>query len=300
MIRGTDCCALFCTSASASLMQFPEQGIEKDTLGRACFLHWKGNCCPRLIYSLLLISSVNSPSTSWCAFLELSMTSPSLAWAVSEEWPPCPFRTAATPSRTLVSTVGCAFLQHTRQVTHTRTESAQKESTCDGGKLFLGLGQHAVEPSALSMWPCSTIISMETPTTDTSAPPSVPVYTNRHLATGRAPHQPQTASSAAIQHRQPCIHSVWSLTSHSLRQYPLERMRCATVAVNRPHKHTRPRVRRVLINKASTLPGFFQRCCPIWTRPCITRAPLKASGRTVFWAARTEHHLWTFLLDKFP
>ena len=104
------------------------------------------------------------------------MTAPSLAEGVSEEWPPCPCRTAATLSRTLVNTVGCAFLQSTRQVTHTRTEGAQKESTCDGGKLLLGLGQHAFEPKAVSLWPCSTIISMETPTTDTSALASVPVF----------------------------------------------------------------------------------------------------------------------------
>ena len=71
------------------------------------------------------------------------MTAPSLAEGVSA-------REELATVRLHASQYGwCAFFQSTRQVTHTRTDSAQKESNCDGGKLSLGLGQHAFEPGAV-------------------------------------------------------------------------------------------------------------------------------------------------------
>ena len=98
--------------------------------------------------------------------------------------------------------VGCAFLQSTRQMTHTRTDSAQKESTCDGGKLLLGLGQHTFEPRAVSLWPCSTTISM--PTTELR----LSQVRTGILQRAGSTYQPQTASSAASQCCQPCMHPI--------------------------------------------------------------------------------------------
>lgn len=177
--------------------------------------------------------------------MDLSMTGPSLAECVSEVWPPC---IAATLRRTLVDTVGCAFLQPTRQVTHTRTDSAQKESNCDGGKLSLGLGQYAFEPRAVSSWPCSTMVSMA-PQPLTSA---LPVF-GQGILLREAPHQPQTASSAASQCCQPCMHPILLFDVARLRRSPLRRAWCATVAGK--GTNTRPR-------HPTRLPCLLQRGCP--------------------------------------
>lgn len=105
--------------------------------------------------------------------------------------------------------VGCAFYPATRQVTHTSSQSAQRAQRapiCDGGKPLLGClawGNMHWE------WEPVVVAVLNShfhgnPNLDASADPSVPEF-GRHLATGRAPHQPHTASSTASQCCQPYL-----------------------------------------------------------------------------------------------
>lgn len=116
-----------------------------------------------------------------------------LAEAVSEEWPPCPCRIAATFNCTLREYGWlCIPPVHAPSDVHQYSECAGR-TICDGGKLLLGLGQHAAAPIAVRLWACSTIIPMETPTIDISVGPSVSLF-GQASCNGPAPHEPQTAS----------------------------------------------------------------------------------------------------------
>jgi hypothetical protein len=97
---------------------------------------------------------------------------------------------------------------------------------------------------------------------------------DRHLATGRAPHQPQTASSAASQCYQPCFYTILLFDVAQSQTVSLGKALCATMAgeltliIHQSRSPATPTRRQTTSVNTSC---FFKRCCPIWTRPCINR-----------------------------
>jgi hypothetical protein len=99
------------------------------------------------------------------------------------------------------------------------------------------------------------------------------VCSDRHLATGRAPHQPQTASSAASQRCQPCMHPVLLFDVAQSQTTSLgEGVRCAVRDSGRrigPHKHT---------SRVPASPNVANKQLPGFPNSAVARSG-KASGR---------------------
>lgn len=202
-------------------------------------------------------------------------SAPSRAEAVSKEWPPCPCRSAATRSRTLREYGWlCIPPVHTPSDAHQHSVRAASYPFAPAGGYCLGA------------WPGATCIGTRSrvvvavlnnhfhgnPNLDTSAHPSVP-ESGRHLATGRAPHQPHSASSTASQRCQPCLFPILLFDVAQSQTASLRRAQCArpwpTSRLSSTRQASSPRVRRVAKQQGVNTSCFFRAHCPMRTRPCI-------------------------------